>query len=220
MTRQFVDTATDGTVFNTNNLLDTLSSNNIGILMPGVVIDHVQMTYAGGCAQWRIIDSVSQKIARRGWATKLNYTCASEAAIVPYKVKPTDLLQVFPKAVNATSNDSEVMAWIQTSGGTESYSVTTTSDNSATEMLNSITGQSLGTGLFGTTLQHIAVQAEDGALINYIDIQDQTGSTVWYSYGTVRLPTAGGKSPQTNLTIPVGITIGKGWTIRVAATSA
>lgn len=220
MTRTFDLTATDGTVFTTQNLLDTNADQNLGILIPGVVIDSVQCTYAAGLAQYRIINSQNQVVARQGFASKATYVCPMEAKIPPYKIQPTDLLQVFCKAVNSTSNDSEVMAWVQTSGGIESFSVTTTSDNSPTEMLNSITGQTLGDWAFGKTVQRISLQLEDGAFLNDIEIYDQTGSIQWTALGNTRLPTAGGKSTLVNLDVPVGIKVEKGFALKVSATTA
>lgn len=221
MARTFTDTATDGVVFLTNNLLDDNSSQNIGILIPGQTIDQIQMTYTGGLAQWRIFDSVSQAVSRTGFCSKVGYVCPMEAKIQPYVLKKTDLLQVFPKAVNATSNDSEVMAWLHTTGQqAQSFQCTTAEDATATAMTNSITGQSLGDGMFGRTLTRIQIQSEDGSNINAVQVIDQTGSVVWSSYGGYRLPTAGGKSTTMNLDIPCGLQVQKGWAIKVLATTA
>ena len=50
MSKSFSDTATDGQ-YDGNIMLDDLSSNPLGILMPGVTIDHVCVVYtAGACA--------------------------------------------------------------------------------------------------------------------------------------------------------------------------
>ena len=220
MARQFADTATDGTVFTTNNLLDINAAQNLGILIPNITIDSVQMTYAGGLAQWRIINSQNQVVGRKGWASQLRYVCPMESKIAPYKIQPTDLLQVFCKAVNATAGDTEVMAWLTTTGGVESFQVTTAADSTLTAMTNSITGQSLGDWAFGKTLNRIQIQCEDGAFLSEVALIDQTGSKVWTTGGNTRLPTAGGKSTQVNLDIPCGINIGKGWAIQVSTITA
>lgn len=220
MARQFADTATDGTVFTTNNLLDINAGQNLGILIPNITIDSVQMTYAGGLAQWRIINSQNQVVSRKGWASQLKYVCPMETKIAPYKILPTDLLQVFCKAVNATSGDTEVMAWLTTTGGVESFQVTTAADSTLTAMTNSITGQSLGDWAFGKTLNRIQIQCEDGAWLSEVAIYDQTGSKVWTAKGNTRLPTAGGKSTHVNLDIPCNINIGKGWAIQVSTITA
>ena len=220
MARQFADTATDGVVFTTNNLLDINAAQNLGILIPNITIDSVQMTYAGGLAQWRIINSQNQVVSRKGWASQLRYVCPMETKIAPLKIQSTDLLQVFCKAVNATGGDTEVMAWLTTNGGVESFQVTTAADSTLTAMTNSITAQSLGDWAFGKTLQRIQVQCEDGAFLSEVALIDQTGSKVWTTGGNTRLPTAGGKSTQVNLDIPCGINIGKGWAIQVSTITA
>jgi hypothetical protein len=210
LSRDFSDTATDGTVFLGNNMLDTNSSQNIGILLPNTVINQVQVNYAGGVCQWRIFDSVTQAVSRVGFGSKANYVCPEECAITPYVLKKTDILQVFPKAVNATGGDSEVLAWVYAQGmQAQSFQATTAADNTAIEMTNSVTGQTIGD-----------IQAEDGALINDVELIDQTGSVVWKSRGNYRLPTAGGKSTQVNLDIPCGVMIQKGWALKVSATTA
>ena len=220
LTRSFSDTATDGTVFTSNNLLDDNANQNLGILIPGVTISQVQMTYTGGLAQWRIINSQNQVVARHGFASKVQYVCPMECKIAPYSVKPTDLLQVFPKAVNATAGDAEVLAWLTTSGGIESFQATTAADNTLIAMTNSITGQSLGDWAFGKNLTRMQMQAEDGAFIAEVQVIDQTGSVVWSTIGNTRLPTAGGKSTQVNLDIPCGLMVQKGWAIKVSTVTA
>jgi hypothetical protein len=220
MTRDFTDTATDGTVFTSNNLLDDNASQNLGILIPGVAITQVQMTYTAGLAQWRIINSQNQVVSRYGFASKAGYVCPMECQIAPYTVKPTDLLQVFPRAVNATAGDAEVLAWLTTSGGIESFTATTAADDTMTAMTNSITGQSLGDWAFGKSLTRIQMQAEDSAFVKSVQIIDQTGSVVWSTNGNTRLPTAGGKSTHYNLDIPCGLKVEKGWAIKVSTVTA
>jgi len=220
MARQFADAATDGTVFTTNNLLDINAAQNLGILIPSVTVDSVQMTYAGGLAQWRIINSQNQVVARKGWASQLRYVCPMESKIAPYTIQTTDLLQVFCKAKNDTAGDTEVMAWITTTGGVESFQVTTAADSTLTAMTNSITGQSLGDWAFGKSLNRIQLQCEDGAWLSEVAVFDQTGSKVWTASGNTRLPTAGGKSTHVNLDIPCSIQVGKGWVIKVSTITA
>ena len=53
----FTASSTDGTWAGT--LKDTLSSQQIGILMPNVPITHVQTQYAGGLTAWRIQNSAT-----------------------------------------------------------------------------------------------------------------------------------------------------------------
>lgn len=220
LVRSFTKTATDGVVFTSNNLLDDNASQNLGILIPNVTIDQCQVTYTAGLAQWRIIDSVTQVVKRRGFASKTGYVCPSESAIQPYTISKTDMLECFPKAVNATGGDTEVMAWLVTNGGTQSFQCTTAADSTATAMTNSITGQTLGDAFFGQTLSKIAIQCEDGAFLSEVRILDQTGSNIWSSFGSQRLPTAGGKSTTTNLEIMCNVPVMKGYAIQVLTVTA
>ena len=219
MSRKFTDTSTDG-VFESNNLTSAQSGVNLGLEMPGVSINYVQATYTDGAAIFRIIDSVTNKVSRYGMATQIGYTCMKEAMIPPYTVKSTDLLQIYPKALNSTPNDSEVLAWVVTDNGVEPFGVTTTSDNTLTEMTSLITGLSLGDYAFGRRVVKICIQTETGSNLNEVTITDQTGGTVWQAYGQHRLPSAGGSNAYYNGEYMVNIPVKKGFTIKVAATSA
>ena len=219
MSRLFTDTSTDG-VFESNNLTSNQSGVNLGLELPGVTITSVQATYTDGGAIWRIIDATTNKVSRYGMATQAGYTCQSMAQIPAYVVKTTDLLQVYPVALNATPNDSEVLAWVVTNAGAEPFGVTTTSDDTLTEMTSLITGQSLGDYAFGKRVQKVCIQTETGSNLNQVTIVDQTGGTVWRAYGQHRLPSAGGANAYYNGEYMVSIPIQKGFSIKVAATSA
>ncbi len=222
MARVFDATITDGVVFNTANLTDSLAGQNLGILIPNQTISQIQCTYGtSGLGQWRIFDSVTQQVSRVGWLSPINYVCPSETKIAPYPIKKTDLLQVFIKQTNATAGDTEVMAWLSVDGQqAQSFSCTTAADKTALEMTNSITGVGLGDAFFGKRLNRIQMACETGAFLFEVTIKDQTGSIVWRSGGSTRLPTAGGKSTLVNLDIPVGINVQKGWTILASTITA
>lgn len=219
MTRKFVKTgATDG-VFESNNLTSSQSGVNLGLEMPGVTITSVQANYAGGGAVWRIIDATTNRVSRYGMASKSGYTCSASTSIPAYVVKSTDLLQIYPVAVNATPTHAEVLAWVVTNAGVEPFGVTVADEN-ATEMKSLITTQTLGDYAFGKQVQKVCIQAEDGALLNEVTVLDQTGGTVYTAYGTYRMPTAGGANAYTNGEYMTALNIAKGWTIKVAVTSA
>ena len=215
MARTFVDSATDGTVFTTNNLLDTNAQQNLGILIPNQVVNQIQVQYAAGLCQWRIVNSVNDFVSRTGWGSQQNYVCPMETNIPPYTIKGTDLLQVFCKPPTGVVATAEVMAWLTAGGNTQSYFATTVADDTGAAMVNSITAQTLGDSFFGKTLTRIQMQAQDAAFITAVEVKDQTGSIVWSTYGNTRLPTAGGKSTMLNLDIPCGLIIQKGWSIEV-----
>jgi len=219
MSRLFTDTSTDG-VFESNNLQSSQSGVNLGLEMPGVTITSVQATYTDGAAIWRIIDATTNQVSRYGMATQVGYTCSKEAQIPAYVVKSTDLLQVYPKALNSTPNDSEVLAWVVTNAGVEPFGVTTTADNTLTEMTSLITGQSLGDYAFGKRVVKVCIQTETGSNLNRVTVVDQTGGTVWQAYGQHRLPSAGGANAYLNGEYMVSLPIQKGFTIKVAVTSA
>ncbi len=222
MARVFDGTITDGVVFTTSNLTDSNASQNLGLLIPGQTINQIQCTYGtSGLGQWRIYNSVTDQISRVGWLSQATYVCPAETKIAPYVVKKTDLLQVFIKQTNATAGDTEVMAWLSVDGQqAQSFQCTTAADKTALAMTNSITGVSLGDAFFGKRLNRIQIACETGAFLFEVQIKDQTGSIVWRSSGSTRLPTAGGKSNLTNLDIPCGIMVQKGWTILASTITA
>ena len=218
MSRSFADSATSGQ-FDGNLLLSDLSSQNLGLEMPNEVVNSMQVTYDAGCAVWRVIDSNTLRTERFGFASKEGYVCDNEAIIQPYKIKSTDLLQVYPKAVNSTSGDTEVLGWLISSRGAEPFGCTTAENATNTAMSSLITGLSLGDWGFGTTLKKICLQAEDGATLFSITIKDQTGGTVYQSKGNVRAPSAGSKSVYYNLEVDLNIGIQKGWILYASVTS-
>lgn len=219
MSRVFTKTdATDG-VFESNNLTSSQSGVNLGLEMPGVTITSVQAVYTEGAAIWRIIDATTNRVSRYGMASKDGYTCASSSSIPAYVVKSTDLLQIYPVAVNSTPQNAEVLAWVVTNAGVEPFGVTVTTTE-ATEMKSLITSQTLGDYAFGKRVQKVCIQAEDGALLDEVTVLDQTGGTVYTAYGTYRMPTAGGANAYTNGEYMTALTIAKGWTIKVAVTAS
>ena len=219
MTRKFVKTGATEGVFESNNLVSSQSGVNLGLEMPGITITMIQAEYAGGGCLYRIIDATNNRVSRWGFAAKKGYTCASSSSIPAYVVKPTDLLQFYPVAVNATPTHAEVLAWVETSAGVEPFGVTV-ADEQATAMTSLITGQSLGDFAFNQRVNKVCIQAEDGALLDEVTVLDQTGGTVYTAFGTVRMPTAGGANAYTNGEYMTSLNIQKGWTIKVAVTSA
>ena len=98
MSRVFLNSgATDGQF---NLLSSQNASQNLGLEMPGVMIDFISCTYTAGTGLYRIIDSVTQRVERMGLMSKVGYVCQGETKIVPFKVKSTSLLEVYPMVVN------------------------------------------------------------------------------------------------------------------------
>ena len=214
--RTFTATSTDG---QWNNIVSSLSSQAIGLELPGIKINSINLIYAGGTAIARIINGKTLKVKTHVLGNKAGFSCQSESMIKPLILDSSDLLQVYPRAVNATSNDSEILGIVRTTSGDLPFECTTASDNSATEVTELNTGQGVGDVFFGSTMLGFEFQAEDGATINSISIVDQQGGTVGRWYGTVRAQ-AGSKSNVQNIQVKTNIPLQKGWKMYVYATTA
>lgn len=214
--RTFTATATDGQF---NNLVSTLSSQAIGLELPGVTINSLNLIYSGGVAIARIIDGKTLKVKSHHLGNKAGFSCQSESVIKPLSLSSSDLLQVYPRAVNATSNDSEVLGIVKTTSGNLPFEATTTSDNTAEEVKELNTAQGIGDVFFGSTLLGFQFQCEDGATLNRMTLVDQQGGTVGSWYGTVRAQ-AGSKSNIFNIEVNTKIALQKGWKMYVYATTA
>ena len=220
MSKSFSDTATDGQ-YDGNIMLDTLSNNPLGILMPGVTINHVCVAYTAGACAWRIIDSVTLQVKRMGWAALADYTDYTYCRIQPYTVQKTDTLQVFPIAVDATGEQSAVLAWVSSGTGTELYSASDIPDNVATAITTAVNQQGIGDSLFGQTLTGISVQAEDGATLKEVTITDNAGGVIYTAYGTKRGLTAGSRSNYYNINLAgLNIPVSKGFILKVKTVTA
>lgn len=209
--------ATDG---QWNNMVSNLSSQAIGLELPNVTINHIQGAYAAGGAVLRIISGKTLKVKSHILAAKTGYNCMSESMIKPVKLMSDDLLQIWPVEVDAGTNDTAILALVETTAGTLPFGVNTTADNTATEILELNTGQGIGDIFFGSTVLGFEIQLEDGAVLNKVTILDSQGGTVAAYYGTVRGATGGSKSNIYNLKVKTNIPVQKGWKMYVYATSS
>jgi hypothetical protein len=126
------------------------------------------------------------------------------------------ILQAYPVALNATGGDSEVLAWVTTSKGTEAFSCTTAEDDTLTSLTSIVSGEELGT-FFGNILTGFQIQCEDGATLNSVSVIGADGGTVWTGFGTIR--DAGNyyvNMDESGLQIPIK----KGMKLQVAVTTA
>ena len=213
--RTFSVTSTDGQF---NNLISTLSSQAIGLEIPGRSINKVQVGQAAGVGVWRIMDGRTLVVRRWGLCYQNPYGCMMESSITPYVVKDADIFQVWTQPV-AASNKSNAMGLLYTSSGIEAFTALAAVDATATAVTNLQTAQTLGDWAFGTTLSKVCFQLESGHDLHTVTIIDQTGGTVYTAYGNVRLPTAGGKSVLYNIEFPTSIKIMKGWTLKLTCES-
>jgi hypothetical protein len=213
--KNFTLTATDG---QWNNLTDSVSSSDLGIVMPNQAINKMSANYAAGAMLVRISSRTTLVQKRFGIGSKVGLTDPSGVSIPGYTVTSDDLIEAYPVAVNTTANDSEVLCWLHTSKGTEAYSCTTTSDNTATDLTTILTSDNLGEAAWGASLTGFSIQCEDGATLNSVSFINADGGTQWVAYGTVR---DGVGNCFTNMDMSgLAIAIERGSKIQVAVTTA
>ena len=92
--RSYSVTATDDSF---NRLVSDTGSAQLGFAQTGMLITHVQVTYAAGAAAWRIRNSVSQVTKRTGFAYKVGSTgpAVYSGEIPPMTVEQDDVLEIF-----------------------------------------------------------------------------------------------------------------------------
>jgi len=220
MGKIFSKTATDDQ-WDGNTLTDTLSTQQIGILMPGTTINRVQLQYEGGLCAYRIQNSQSLVFSRWGFGTKNDLACYASSAISPYTINPNDILTVYPLPIDATANESNVLAWVQTSKGVELFEAKGVVNATPTAMKTVVNEMTLGDSMFNSTLFSIHVQAEDLSTVDSIEIIDNSGGTVLTLFGGVRGGVPGAMSQIYNLKADgMSVPIGKGFSLRITTTTA
>lgn len=217
MSKIFVNAATTDDTWNANTLLDSLSGQQVGILMPNTTIDRVQAQYEAGCMAWRLQNAVTLAYTRYGVGVKDGLACFASSKIAPYSIPPNEILVTYPKPV-AAAGSSNVLAWIRTTKGVEL--VEATSPNAtATPMLSVVNAQGLGDFAFNSTLQSIHIQAEDGATVDSVEVISNDGGVVMTLFGGTRGNTLGAVSLEYNLMADnLNVPIGKGFILRVTTT--
>ena len=215
MSRVFSATATDGQ-FQNNILIDEVASTNLGLVMPNATISNCQVNYTAGSCLWRIQSSQTLLVKRYGFATKERQSCYATARIPAYTVQPDDILTVYPLAENGGAGKGTVLGWIQTSRGFEAFGSSDMTSETATEIKTLVSAQTIGDYAFNATLQGITLQAEDGAIIEKVEIVDQVGGIIWTGYGGPRMPNMPAKSDEYNFQAGgLNIPVLKGYAIRV-----
>ena len=218
MSKIFTLTATDGR-WDGNVLTDSISNQSIGILIPNSTLSYAQAQYEAGCMAWRLQNSATLQVKSRGFGVLNGLECFETSSIQPVTVGQNDILTVFPQPAGGAGTTNS-LAWIQTSKSTELFTATGATDLTATNMVSAVNSQSLGDLFFGSTLQRIWIQVQDGATLDKVEIVDEMGGVVMTLQGGVRGATGGSESNQYNLyAIGLGVSIGKGWNIRTTASS-
>ena len=128
---------------------------------------------------------------------------------------------MFPIAVDATANQSAVLAWVSSNSGTELYSGADIVDNTPTAITTAINSQGIGDSLFGQTLTGISVQVEDGGTLKEVTITDNAGGVIYTAYGTKRGLTPGSRSNYYNINLAgLNVPISKGFILKVKTVTA
>ena len=214
-TRTFSDTATDGQ-WTGNILTDDVAETNLGLVMPGQTIDHVQLEYTGGACLWRIQSSQSLLVKRYGYGTLDGYSCWESSRIPAYTVAPDDILVVYPLPQASAAGEGNVLAWVNTTRGFEAFGVEDVASGAATVMKTLVNNQTLGDYAFNANLRSITVQLEDEAQVVKVEVIDQVGGIIWTGFGNARLPSDGGTSLYYNFMADgLNIPILKGYTLKI-----
>jgi hypothetical protein len=204
------------------NMQDTLSNTNLGILIPRAVVNNVQAsTDSDGCMAWRIQNAQTLRVSRRGWGSKEGYNCYASAAIPAHSINPDEIIQYYIMPADATANQSNALAWVHTTKGTELYQAKDIADNTATAMTTSLQGQTLGDAAFNSTLTGFSIQAEQGARVVKVEFIDSAGGVVLTIDGNYRQPTDGGTSAYYNLEAKgLSLAVTKGFTMKITTVTA
>ncbi len=219
MSKIFTKSATDGQ-WSGNVLTDSVAGQSLGILIPNATLTFAQAEYAGGCMAYRIQNAQTLAVSVRGFANKAGENCKETAMIGPVRVSPNDILTVFPQPLNAGANTSNVLAWVETSKGTELMTASPT-DNTATPLVTAINSQSLGDAFFNSMLRCVKVQVEDGAKLDSVQVIDEMGGVVMTLQGGYRGATGSSRSNVYNLYADgLGVSIGKGWALKAITVAA
>ena len=211
MSRVFSATSTDGQY---NNQNDSVTETAIGLSMPNQTITYVQASQATGLGVWRIISSTTNNIIRQGFTSKAGYICPASNMIAPLAIKSDYLFQVYTLADDATADQSNCLALITSSRGVEAFVATDIPDSTDTQLTALISGLGVGDLLFGANMSQVAIQGEAGMFLTNITVLDAASGTVMTQTGSVRLPTAGGKSAMTNGVFNMNIPLLKGFKLQ------
>jgi hypothetical protein len=220
MSKVFSKSCTDGQ-WDGNTLTDTLSTQQLGIIMPNVTVNRVQCRYASGLAAWRIQNAATLTFQRWGFGVPANTACYSSQAIAPYRINPNDIFTVYPLPTDDDAGQANVAAWVQTSKGVELFSAENVQTGLATALTTVVNGQSLGDSMFNSTLQSVLIQVEDGAALTKVEIVDNQGGIVMTLQGGVRGANGGAMSLEYNLEARgLGVALGKGWALKVTTSDS
>jgi len=184
------------------------------------MLTFAQAEYEAGCMAWRLQSSADLSVTAQGWGVKAGQNCVHSSQIPPVRVRPTDILSVFPLAVDGTANKTNALAWIHTTKGTELFKATAVADNTASAMTSAVNNLTLGDMFFNSRLVKFSVQLEDGATLDKVELVDDMGGVVYTAQGNVRGLSPASRSNLYNIEVNgLNIAIGKGWSFRITTVS-
>jgi len=219
MSKIFTDTATNG-VWSGNVLTDSISQQSIGLILPNAMLTFAQAEYEAGLMAWRLQDAQTLRVSARGWGVKAGQNCVHSSKIQPVRVNPNDILTVFPLAVDGDANQSNALAWVTTTKGTELFKAENVVDSTATAMTTAVNNLTLGDAFFNSRLVKLSVQCEDGCTLDNVQLVDEMGGVVYTAQGNVRGLSPASRSNLYNIEIDgLNIPIGKGWSLRITTVS-
>lgn len=217
MSRVFSAESTNSIYTNQN---DSVTTTAIGLSMPGATVSYVCSTTAAGTGLWRIISSTTNMIHRQGIVSKTGFVCPSECMITPLAIKSDMLFQIYVQPDSIDPGTTNSVALVYSNRGVEAFQTVGSIDATDTPLVSVISGLGVGNLLFGASISRIEVATDFGASLTDITVIDATSGTQFTGYGSTRLPTAGGKSTQTNGVFPMAITVQKGWVVNLNTLSA
>jgi hypothetical protein len=213
MSKVFTDTS-ENNQWSGNVLTDSISSQSIGILIPNAMLTFAQAGYTGGAMAYRLQNAQSLRVSARGFGVLDGQYCMKESGFGPVRVNPNDILTVYP--VPSSENHTNVLAWVETSKGTELMTAIDATADTAKELATAVNGQTLGDAFFNSVLRSVKVQIQDGRQLKRVEVIDEMGGIVMTLQGGYRGFTQGSRSNEYNLDASgIGIGIGKGWSLKV-----
>jgi hypothetical protein len=220
MSKVFENTgATDGQ-WTGNTLTDTIAGQQLGILVPAAPLNWGQLQYEAGACAYRIQDAQSLQVSAVGFGAKSTESAYQPQPLErPITVRPNDIVSVYPLAASGAGT-SAALAWVYTSKGRELFAAVGIPNATATEIKSAVNTQSLGDMFFGSRLNGLCVQVEDGHKLTNAQIVDEMGGVVMTLQGSQRSQHAG-QSNVFNLEVQgLNIAIGKGWKLNFTTTDA
>ncbi len=218
MSKVFVDTSTDGQ-WSGNVLVDSIAGQSLGILIPNATLTYAQAGYNSGAMAYRIQNAQTLRVSARGFGVLNGQYCMSESFLGPVLVSPNDILTVYPVPASAGAA-SNVLAWVETTKGTELMQTLGADDGAAVALTTAINNQTLGDAFFNSVLRSVKVQVQDGHSLTQVQVIDEMGGIVMTLQGGFRGASTGARSNVYNLDASgLGIGIGKGWSLKVVCKS-